>query len=117
MKTRPPKAALAAVHLRDIGTSRWQLNRPYTDVTCKWKRQERGASFQLALPGDGSSCCHQPQDREGARLSGYRRRCSPFDKTEQDFATHHVALKWPDPDGSACPLLRRLRGTERAFVG
>jgi len=53
MKTRPPKAALAAVHLRDIGTSRWQLNRPYTDVPCKWKRQERGASFQLALRTTG----------------------------------------------------------------
>ena len=53
MKTRPPKAALAAVHLRDIGTSRWQLNRPYTDVACKWKRQERRASFQLALQPTG----------------------------------------------------------------
>ena len=25
MKPRPPKAALAAVHLRDIGTPRWKL--------------------------------------------------------------------------------------------
>ena len=78
MKTRPPKAALAAVHLRDIGTSRWQLNRPYTDVPCKWKRQERGASFQLALQATGLLINLKTEKALGFQS----RRCSPFRRTE-----------------------------------